>query len=312
MLVHSIGSLRSTASFGRLHSFAFETVSVLVWPTVTLLVLSRKIIEHYFLLSTLLSWWKSLEWRTRICACMQCLSSRWSVAWRPRLCADTNMWNSTSQLPTAPDLTVTEAVPIDVDLNYPHKISDLGYTFVAVLLSIVCVLGTTFNVYSLVVFASSRKLRSPTNVFIMSLNVCDLCMSCFGTFMPMTSSWSKKWIYGHTGCVLEGKLVRKYICVFVCVWVCVGRGGWRALLHGSQCQWFHRSFSSTSTFWTAGCIVAHLLGSGRFVARPAARTECPQRWQAAVRMIEGSNSCHWEKGILSLQLTPIWGQSVSH
>ncbi|XP_070193483.1 pinopsin-like [Littorina saxatilis] len=96
---------------------------------------------------------------------------------------------------------------IDMYNNYPHKISDMGYTVVASLLTVTWVSGTLLNIFSLVVFLSNKRLRSPTNMFVMSLNFCDLCMSCFGTFMAMTSSWNGRWLYGRTGCLFEGFMV---------------------------------------------------------------------------------------------------------
>ena len=115
------------------------------------------------------------------------------------------MRNSTSLFPNNINSSVTPPAPNEVYVDFPHKISDLGYIAVASLLSFVWVFGTISNVISLIVFASNKTLRSPTNLFVMSLNLCDLFMCCFGTFMAMTSSWSKRWLYGHTGCVIEGK-----------------------------------------------------------------------------------------------------------
>ncbi|KAL8561006.1 hypothetical protein ACOMHN_050086 [Nucella lapillus] len=85
----------------------------------------------------------------------------------------------------------------------PLRISASGYTVVAVMLSTVWVLGTLFNAVSLCVFACHKKLHSPTNMFVMALNLCDLCMSFLGTFMAMTSAWKKEWLYGDPGCVFE-------------------------------------------------------------------------------------------------------------
>ncbi|XP_076469691.1 pinopsin-like [Babylonia areolata] len=91
--------------------------------------------------------------------------------------------------------------------HHPHRISDQAYTLVACVLSVVWVFGTLLNVLSLVVFACNKKLRSPTNMFVISLNVCDLGMSCFGTFPSMTSSWNGRWLYGRLGCIIEGFMV---------------------------------------------------------------------------------------------------------
>lgn len=96
------------------------------------------------------------------------------------------------------------------DDNAPHddrKVPDTAYTAVAIILLFVWVFGTLLNATSLVVFALNKRLRSPTNMFIISLNVCDLLMSFVATFFAMTSAWNRKWLYGEAGCFFEGFLV---------------------------------------------------------------------------------------------------------
>ena len=118
------------------------------------------------------------------------------------------MKNATSVLLSTPGhgaVDTTTMRPYDPYVDFPHRISDLGYTVIASLLTFVWVFGTIFSTLSLVVFATNKTLRSPTNMFVMSLNVCDLCMSCFGTFLQMTSSWNGKWLYGRIGCINAGE-----------------------------------------------------------------------------------------------------------
>ncbi|KAK7496631.1 hypothetical protein BaRGS_00012038 [Batillaria attramentaria] len=91
--------------------------------------------------------------------------------------------------------------------SYPHRISDAGYTAVALCLTIVWVFGTLFNVTCLGIFAVNKQLRSPTNTFIIALNTCDLLMSFVASFLVMTSAWKGRWIWGFPTCVAEGFLV---------------------------------------------------------------------------------------------------------
>ncbi|XP_070193485.1 parapinopsin-like, partial [Littorina saxatilis] len=107
---------------------------------------------------------------------------------------------STTEITTINRSTPTEFSPHSLR----HSMSDTGYVTIAVLLSVVWVFGTVFNITALYVFFSNKRLQSPTNMFVIALSLCDLCMSFIGTFMAMTSSWKKHWLYGHNGCVFEG------------------------------------------------------------------------------------------------------------
>ncbi|XP_059157588.1 pinopsin-like [Physella acuta] len=86
-------------------------------------------------------------------------------------------------------------------------LSNAGFTFIGCMLSFTFVVGSFINALCLFVFARNRRLRSPTNVFVMALNLCDFLMCFIGIPMAMTSAWSHRWIWGATMCDIEAFIV---------------------------------------------------------------------------------------------------------
>ncbi|XP_055882539.1 visual pigment-like receptor peropsin isoform X1 [Biomphalaria glabrata] len=86
-------------------------------------------------------------------------------------------------------------------------LSDAGFTFIACMLGFTFVVGSFSNGLCLFVFIRNRRLRSPTNVFVMALNLVDFLMCFTGIPMAMTSAWNHKWIWGDAMCDFEAFLV---------------------------------------------------------------------------------------------------------
>nr|BDI63178.1 xenopsin 2 [Peronia verruculata] len=86
-------------------------------------------------------------------------------------------------------------------------LSDGGFMFIAIMLSTTFSLGSFFNGLCLYVFAKNKRLRSPTNIFVMSLNLCDFLMCFVGTPFALSSAWAREWIWGDAICDVEGFIV---------------------------------------------------------------------------------------------------------
>lgn len=93
------------------------------------------------------------------------------------------------------------------DAVHPARMSRAGYMVVGATLTLTWVLGTLGNATCLAVFTLHKRLRSPTNMFVMSLNTSDLLMSSVACFFCLSSAWRGGWLYGHAGCTFEGFLV---------------------------------------------------------------------------------------------------------
>ncbi|XP_053165374.1 melanopsin [Hemicordylus capensis] len=75
------------------------------------------------------------------------------------------------------------------------------YTIGAVILA-VGITGSLGNLLVIYAFCRSRGLRTPANIFIINLAVSDFLMSITQCPVFFTSSLSKRWIFGETGCEL--------------------------------------------------------------------------------------------------------------
>ncbi|XP_012938994.2 pinopsin-like [Aplysia californica] len=87
------------------------------------------------------------------------------------------------------------------------ELSDAGFSFIAFMLTLTFVLGSFVNGLCLFVFAKNKRLRSPTNIFVMALNLCDLLMCLVGIPMSMTSAYAHHWLWGELGCDIEAFIV---------------------------------------------------------------------------------------------------------
>lgn len=70
-------------------------------------------------------------------------------------------------------------------------------------LLIVVTLGPFMNITSLAVFAQNKHLRSPTNIFVISLLLGDVGMSCVA-LISMVAHFNRYYFWGDRVCVFEG------------------------------------------------------------------------------------------------------------
>lgn len=112
-----------------------------------------------------------------------------------------SIYDITSENNGSMDLpNVTRKVLEDVP-KYPIPIP-LYYVIGSGLL-IVVTLGPFMNFTSLVVFAKNKQLRSPTNIFVISLLLGDVGMSCVA-LISMVAHFNRYYFWGDRVCVFEG------------------------------------------------------------------------------------------------------------
>ncbi|KAH9510113.1 hypothetical protein Btru_043503 [Bulinus truncatus] len=88
--------------------------------------------------------------------------------------------------PSKLDMTTTLDTVFSTDVVHENvtwgrhfiPLSDAGFTFIGCMLGFTFVVGSFSNGLCLFVFVRNRRLRSPTNVFVMALNLVDFLM-CF-------------------------------------------------------------------------------------------------------------------------------------
>ncbi|XP_060079687.1 visual pigment-like receptor peropsin [Ylistrum balloti] len=93
-----------------------------------------------------------------------------------------------------------------VDLAPAFENMDTYYSVFAVMLFLTWMVGSFFNGSALLVFLKNKNLRTPTNMFVISLAMNDLGMSSVCLFAA-TASYAGKWTHGELMCTLEGFLV---------------------------------------------------------------------------------------------------------
>ncbi|XP_067672104.1 parapinopsin-like [Haliotis asinina] len=82
----------------------------------------------------------------------------------------------------------------------------VGYNVMGSVFSTLSIAAFFANGCGVLVFLRNKTLRSPTNLFIMSLSICDILMAIVST-ISCAASFSHGWVFGHVVCVLEGFMV---------------------------------------------------------------------------------------------------------
>ncbi|ESO95853.1 hypothetical protein LOTGIDRAFT_64356, partial [Lottia gigantea] len=67
-----------------------------------------------------------------------------------------------------------------------------------------CITAVLFDGCAMLVFLKNKNLRSPTNLFILGLNVCDFLMATIAAPLSGISSFHHRWLFGTIGCTYEG------------------------------------------------------------------------------------------------------------
>ncbi|KAH3787289.1 hypothetical protein DPMN_165410 [Dreissena polymorpha] len=88
-------------------------------------------------------------------------------------------------------------------LNYPkwaHQIIGGICVFIAFF-------GFVENVLVILTFTKNKRLRSPTNIFILGVAIGDLCMVCLGNPLASISAINGAWFAGDAACIFAGFVV---------------------------------------------------------------------------------------------------------
>ena len=72
--------------------------------------------------------------------------------------------------------------------------------FKSVTYIVIFVLGTIGNILVVLVVSKRRKMRTVTNYFILNLAVADLTVLISNIPVDLTTTYSKKWIFGKGTC----------------------------------------------------------------------------------------------------------------
>ncbi|XP_029654146.1 melanopsin-like, partial [Octopus sinensis] len=85
-----------------------------------------------------------------------------------------------------------------------QTVSAEGGVAVATVLILFSLVAVTENGAVLFTFYICRDLITPTNLFILSLTVCDFCIALFGNPFVVVSGLARGWYFGHFGCIFYG------------------------------------------------------------------------------------------------------------
>lgn len=78
------------------------------------------------------------------------------------------------------------------------------YELLALLIATIGLLGLCNNLLVLVLYAKFKRLRSPTNLFLVNISLSDLLVSLFGVSFTFFSCLRSRWVWDEAGCVWDG------------------------------------------------------------------------------------------------------------
>ncbi|KAK4014393.1 hypothetical protein OUZ56_026916 [Daphnia magna] len=84
-----------------------------------------------------------------------------------------------------------------------NEISRWIHITLGVFLTLVVLFGVAANSAIFYVFSRFKRLRTPANVFIINLTICDFCACCLHP-LAVYSAFRGRWSFGQTGCNLYG------------------------------------------------------------------------------------------------------------
>lgn len=89
-------------------------------------------------------------------------------------------------------------------VNSDNETSTVVYYTIGILLSVGVLVGVFFNGAAVLVFVRNKHLRTPTNLFVLALCVCDLFMCLVGMTIPAFYSFQLKAIDNRPVCIADG------------------------------------------------------------------------------------------------------------
>lgn len=78
------------------------------------------------------------------------------------------------------------------------------YELLALLIATIGVLGLCNNLLVLVLYYKFKRLRTPTNLFLVNISLSDLLVSVFGVSLTFMSCLRSRWVWDAAGCVWDG------------------------------------------------------------------------------------------------------------
>ncbi|XP_054254678.1 opsin-3 [Indicator indicator] len=78
------------------------------------------------------------------------------------------------------------------------------YEMLALLVATIGMLGLCNNLLVLVLYFKFKRLRTPTNLFLVNISLSDLLVSVCGVSLTFMSCLKSRWVWDTTGCVWDG------------------------------------------------------------------------------------------------------------
>lgn len=109
--------------------------------------------------------------------------------------AENSTGTSSRPEPTAPEQEVPGERPL---------FSAGTYELLALLVATIGMLGLCNNLLVLVLYYKFKRLRTPTNLFLVNISLSDLLVSVFGVSLTFMSCLRSRWVWDAAGCVWDG------------------------------------------------------------------------------------------------------------
>lgn len=78
------------------------------------------------------------------------------------------------------------------------------YELLALLIATIGTLGVCNNLLVLVLYYKFKRLRTPTNLFLVNISLSDLLVSVCGVSLTFMSCLRSRWVWDAAGCVWDG------------------------------------------------------------------------------------------------------------
>ncbi|KAF1673939.1 OPN3 protein, partial [Pygoscelis papua] len=78
------------------------------------------------------------------------------------------------------------------------------YELLALLVAAIGMLGLCNNLLVLVLYYKFKRLRTPTNLFLVNISLSDMLVSVFGVSLTFMSCLRSRWVWDAAGCVWDG------------------------------------------------------------------------------------------------------------
>nr|QWV42613.1 long wavelength sensitive opsin 5 [Nitops pallipennis] len=173
------------------------------------------------------------------------------------------------------NMTVMDKVPPDmvhlVDAYWYQfpPMNPLWHAILGFTIGVLGVISIIGNGLVLYIFASTKSLKTPSNLLVVNLAFSDFCQSVTQSFPMVVNCYYETWVWGPLFCELYGMFGSEFGCVSIWSMACISMDRYNVIVKGLSGKPFTKKSAalwilgiwSMATVWT----LAPLFGWNRYV-----------------------------------------------